>query len=134
MHPSFGSTGDAFDNAAMETFWARLKVEIAWIRGSIFFNTRAEAHAYLFEFIEVFHNRQRHKPGLSHLTPTEFADKWRHDHGHTDLLQPRVQDSGSRSSYRCSPTAPPAQRRRAAPHHDRHVASSAQSGAACAGS
>jgi putative transposase len=32
---SFGSTGDAFDNAAMETFWARLKVGIGWIRGQI---------------------------------------------------------------------------------------------------
>ena len=38
MTLSFGSTGDAFDNAAMETFWARLKVEIAWIRGSIWFD------------------------------------------------------------------------------------------------
>ena len=78
---SFGSTGDAYDNAAMETFWARLKVEIAWIRGSIWFNTRAEAHAYLFEFIEVFYNRQRHQVGLGHLTPAEYADKWRHDQG-----------------------------------------------------
>ena len=78
---SFGSTGDAFDNAAMETFWARLKVEIGWIRGSIWFATRAEAHAYLFEFIEVFYNRQRHQEGLGHLSPSEYADKWRHDHG-----------------------------------------------------
>jgi transposase InsO family protein len=85
MQLSFGSTGDAYDNAAMETFWARLKVEIAWIRGSIWFATRAEAHAYLFEFIEVFYNRQRHQPGLGHLTPAEYADKWRHDHGHQDL-------------------------------------------------
>ena len=30
---SFGSTGDCFDNAAMETFWATLKREIAHIRG-----------------------------------------------------------------------------------------------------
>jgi len=75
---SFGSTGDAFDNAAMETFWARLKVEIGWIRGSIWFQTRAEAHAYLFEFIEIFYNRQRHQAGLDHLTPTEYADRWRH--------------------------------------------------------
>ncbi|WP_420453366.1 transposase [Ilumatobacter sp.] len=81
MSLSFGSTGDAYDNAAMETFWARLKVEIAWIRGSIWFDTRAECHAYLFEFIEVFYNRQRHQSGLDHLTPTEYADKWRHDHG-----------------------------------------------------
>ena len=81
MHLSFGSTGDAYDNAAMETFWARLKVEIAWIRGSIWFNTRAEAHAYLFELIEVFYNRQRHQTGLGHLTPAEYADKWRRNRG-----------------------------------------------------
>jgi len=85
MNLSFGSTGDAFDNAAMETFWARLKVEIAWIRGSIWFETRADCHAYLFEFIEVFYNRQRHQTGLGHLTPAEYADKWRRDHGEPNL-------------------------------------------------
>lgn len=73
---SFGSTGDAYDNAAIETVWARLKVEIAWIRGSIYFETRAEAHAYLFEFIEVFYNRQRHQTNLGHLTPTEYHQTW----------------------------------------------------------
>jgi Integrase core domain len=50
--------------AAIESFWVRLKVEIAWIRGSIRFDTRAEAHAYLFEFIEVFYNRHRHQATL----------------------------------------------------------------------
>jgi putative transposase len=74
---SFGSTGDAYDNAAMETVWARLKVEIAWIRGSIHFPTRTEAHDYLFEFIEVFYNRQRHQARLDHLTPTEYLNNWR---------------------------------------------------------
>jgi putative transposase len=77
---SFGSVGDAFDNAAIESFWARLKVEIAWIRGSIRFSTRADAHAYLFEFIEVFYNRQRHQAGLGHLTPAEYHDRWRQAH------------------------------------------------------
>jgi transposase InsO family protein len=85
MSLSFGSTGDAYDNAAMETFWARLKVEIAWIRGSIWFASRVEAHAYLFEFIEVFYNRQRHQTGLGHLTPAEYADKWRRGHEGLDL-------------------------------------------------
>jgi len=74
---SFGSTGDAYDNAAMETFWARLKTEITWIRGSIHFETRAQAHAFLFEFIEIFYNRQRHQAGLGHLTPAEYAHRWR---------------------------------------------------------
>jgi putative transposase len=77
---SFGSVGDAFDNAAIESFWARLKVEIAWIRGSIRFRTRADAHAYLFEFIDVFYNRQRHQAGLGHLTPAEYHDRWRQAH------------------------------------------------------
>ena len=60
MQLSFGSTGDAYDNAAMETAWARLKVEIAWIRGTIWFPNRAAAHA-------------------------KYADKWRHDHGQPNL-------------------------------------------------
>jgi transposase InsO family protein len=77
---SFGSVGDAYDNAAIESFWARLKVEITWIRGSIWFQTRAEAHAYLFEFIEVFYNRQRHQAGLDHLTPAEYLARWRASH------------------------------------------------------
>ena len=31
--PSYGSTGDCYDNAAMETFWATLKRELSWMRG-----------------------------------------------------------------------------------------------------
>jgi putative transposase len=77
---SFGSVGDAFDNAAIESFWARLKVEIAWIRGSIWLPTRAAAHAYLFEFIEVFYNQQRHQAGLDHHTPAEYLARWRQHH------------------------------------------------------
>jgi transposase InsO family protein len=73
LQVSFGSTGDCYDNAAMETFWSTLKREIAWIRGSIYFPTRHEARLYLFEFIEVFYNRQRHQAGLGHRTPVEFA-------------------------------------------------------------
>ncbi len=70
---SFGSTGDCYDNAAMESFWSTLKREVAWIRGSIWFPTRDEAKLSLFEFIEVFYNRQRHQAGLDHMTPVEFA-------------------------------------------------------------
>jgi transposase InsO family protein len=34
LQVSFGSTGDCFDNAAMETFWSTVKREIRWTRGS----------------------------------------------------------------------------------------------------
>ena len=70
---SFGSTGDAYDNAAMETVWSTIKREIAWIRGSLVFNTRDQARLYLFDYIEVFYNRQRHQTRLGHHTPVEYA-------------------------------------------------------------
>lgn len=76
LQVSFGSVGDCFDNAAMETFWSTLKREIAWIRGSLWFPTRKEAKLYLFEFIEVFYNRQRHQAALGHLTPAEYAARF----------------------------------------------------------
>jgi transposase InsO family protein len=73
LEVSFGSTGDCYDNAAMETVWSIIKREITWIRGSIRFETRKEAKLYLFEFIEVFYNRQRHQVALGHRTPVEYA-------------------------------------------------------------
>lgn len=72
LFPSYGSTGDCFDNAAMETFWASLKLEIAWIHGSIHFATRAELRSVLFEYIEVFYNRERAQSGLGHLSPSDY--------------------------------------------------------------
>jgi transposase InsO family protein len=73
LQVSFGSTGDCYDNAAMESFWAAIKRDITWIRGSVSFETRHAARLYLFEFIEVFYNRQRHQAALGHRTPAEFA-------------------------------------------------------------
>lgn len=73
LRVSFGSTGDCFDNAAMETFWSSIKREVRWARGSDRFSTRAEARLFLFEWFEVFYNRQRHQAGLGHRTPAEFA-------------------------------------------------------------
>jgi len=71
---SYGTVGDCYDNAAMESFWAGLKREIVWLRGSTHFETRRQARSYLFEFIEVFYNRQRHQTGLSDRTPNEVRN------------------------------------------------------------
>jgi hypothetical protein len=38
-----------------------------------YFPTRDEARLYLFEFIEIFYNRQCHQARLGHRTPAEFA-------------------------------------------------------------
>jgi transposase InsO family protein len=68
---SFDSTGDAYDNAAMEAFWATLKRELAWIHGQHRWSSRAALRSALFDYIEVFYNRQRHQARLDHHTPAE---------------------------------------------------------------
>jgi hypothetical protein len=93
---SFGSTGDCWDNAAMEAFWSTLKREIAWIRGSIHFDTRDHARLYLFEFIEVFYNRQRHQTALSATAPQPSTPL----PSTPENRKPRVHESGSRSRCR----------------------------------
>ena len=71
LKPSYGSTGDCFDNAAMESFWATLKREINHIHGDWEQFTRSELRTILFDCIEVFYNRARHQARLEHHTPAE---------------------------------------------------------------
>jgi transposase InsO family protein len=62
---SMSSTGNCYDNAAAESFFATVKLEA--VRGQVFVS-RAVAHQELFDFIEVFYNRQRLHSGC-HYTP-----------------------------------------------------------------
>jgi putative transposase len=71
IRPSFGSTGDCFDNAAIESFWATLKREIRHIHGAWTTLTRSQLRTILFDYIETFYNRTRHQAGLGHRTPAE---------------------------------------------------------------
>ncbi len=67
--PSMGTVGDCFDNALMEAFWARLQVELLDRRK---WRTRIELANAIFEYLEVFHNRQRRHTALDMLTPIEY--------------------------------------------------------------
>jgi transposase InsO family protein len=66
--PSMSGTGNCYDNAMMESFFATLKTECADHR----FASRAEARQAIFEFIEVWYNRHRRHSALNYLTPAEF--------------------------------------------------------------
>jgi len=68
---SYGSTGDCYDNAAMESTWAAIKREVRHIYGDWETMTRSQLRTVLFEYIEVFYNRGRHQAGLDHRTPAE---------------------------------------------------------------
>jgi transposase InsO family protein len=66
---SMGTVGDALDNAVMESFWARVQVELLNRR---WWRTRVELANARFEYLEVFHNRQRRHSSLAMRTPIEY--------------------------------------------------------------
>ena len=66
---SMGSIGDCYDNGQMESFWARMQVELLNRKR---WNTRLELANAMFEYLEIFHNRQRRHSSLGMLSPIEF--------------------------------------------------------------
>jgi len=69
---SFGSTGDCFDNAAVEAFWATLKRELAWIHGRTTWPTRGLLRSALFDYIEGFFNPSRIQERLGYQSPVDY--------------------------------------------------------------
>ena len=65
---SMSRRGNCLDNAPMESFFASLKKEHVH---HIHFRTRAEARAAVFEYVEIFYNRQRLHSALGYRTPAE---------------------------------------------------------------
>lgn len=71
---SMSRTGNCWDNAVMESFHASLKGECA----DHSFATRQEARSAVFEYIEVWYNRQRIHSSLGYLSPLEFEQSSGH--------------------------------------------------------
>ena len=63
--------GNCYDNAVVESFFHSLKVECVHNKN---YETRKEARADLFEYIEVFYNRKRLHSYLGYRSPVEFRE------------------------------------------------------------
>jgi putative transposase len=61
--------GDCYDNAAVKSFFGTLKTELIHGRR---YATRAEARADIFEYVEVFYNRERRHSTLGYVSPPQF--------------------------------------------------------------
>ena len=70
--PSMGSVGNCYDNAMIESFWSRMQVELLDRKR---WNTRVELANAIFEYLEIFHNRQRRHSSLGMLTPVEYESQ-----------------------------------------------------------
>ena len=61
--------GNCYDNAVAESFFSTLKNELVHEQT---FHTHNDAQAAVFEFIEIFYNRQRLHQTLGYVTPVQF--------------------------------------------------------------
>jgi transposase InsO family protein len=69
---SMSRTGNPYDNAAMESFYATLKIECLHRAD---FATRAQAQAAAFDYIETFYNRRRRHSALGYKNPVDFEQQ-----------------------------------------------------------
>lgn len=66
---SMSAKGNCYDNAAMESFWATLKNELNIKKP---FQNQEEARQVIFEYIEVFYNRQRLHSSIGYQSPLDY--------------------------------------------------------------
>ena len=69
---SMSRKGECLDNAVAESFFGTLKNELVYDED---YKTRAQARQSIFEYIEVFYNRQRRHAFLNYLTPVEYEEQ-----------------------------------------------------------
>jgi transposase InsO family protein len=71
MIPSMSRKGDCYDNAVAESFFSNLKNELTW---HCRFQSRDEARAAIFSYIEVFYNRRRLHQTLDYVSPVRYEE------------------------------------------------------------
>jgi transposase InsO family protein len=69
IRQSMSRKGDCYDNAPMESFFHTLKTELVM---HCDYKTRDDARASLFDYMEVFYNRQRRLSPISYEDPLPF--------------------------------------------------------------
>ena len=70
---SMGTVGDCYDNAMAESFFATLECELLARQP---FPTHLAARTALFDYLEVFYNRQRRHSALGYLSPDDYERRW----------------------------------------------------------
>lgn len=71
MIQSMSKKGDCYDNAVVESFFSNLKNELTWHRS---FTTRDEARSAIFDYIELFYNRERLHQTLDYVSPVRYEE------------------------------------------------------------
>ena len=72
---SLSRKGQCWDNAVGESWFSTLKEELIYRQS---WATKAQVRRAVFEFIEVFYNRQRLHSSLDYLSPAEYESRIHH--------------------------------------------------------
>jgi putative transposase len=73
MSGSMSRKGNCFDNACIESFHSVLKRELVYLEK---FETREQAKKRIFEYIEVWYNRERIHSSMSYMSPVEYEKRY----------------------------------------------------------
>ena len=69
---SIGSVADCFDNSMAEAFFATLETELFWAQPGRRFDSHRDAKLAIFDYLEVFYNRQRRHTSIGSIPPVTF--------------------------------------------------------------
>jgi len=70
---SMSRKGNCWDNAVMESFFGRFKVELIYAEN---YKSVEAAQSGIFEYIEIFYNRQRRHSAIDYMSPNEYEMKY----------------------------------------------------------
>lgn len=73
IRPSMSRKGNCWDNAAMESFFARMKVESLYAEN---LRDKGEAYACVFDYIELFYNNVRRHSAINYLSPKDYEEHY----------------------------------------------------------
>ena len=69
---SMSRKGNCWDNAVAESFFHTLKTELVY---NVKFDSKSQANQMIFEYIEIFYNRERLHSSNNYLSPVEFEEQ-----------------------------------------------------------
>ena len=73
IRPSMSRADDPYDNAFAESLWSRLKAEL--LEGGVFLSVD-DAHTEIFDYLEVYYNRERKHSALGYKSPEQFEQEY----------------------------------------------------------
>src|ERR1017187_5205839 len=72
IRSSLSRPANCWDNAVAESFFSTLKLDLLYRHS---WPTRATARSAIFEYIEVFYNRERRHSTLGNLSPADYESE-----------------------------------------------------------